>query len=213
MPFAFPVINLLPDLPDDITSLFPACTVAFLDLLCMTFCLSLDPATCPLPINTYTWNQLFVSHCVHDRLCLQYFSLSGPIPPFSLLLSFSSSASLKHLPSLSFSITLSIPTFLSLIITVFKHCSLCVWCVCVHMQIHWRIAITNTRSLANLTDQKTQVVLQMGSYSQYSALLLTTAHTVKNYFLDQPPKNTSTYFLQKTFTFSNCNIITKLWLT
>ena len=45
LPIGFPVIYLLPDLPDNVTSLFPACTVAFLDPLCMTFCLPLDPAT------------------------------------------------------------------------------------------------------------------------------------------------------------------------
>ena len=46
-PIGFPVINLLPD-RYDVTSLFPACIVAFSDPLCMTFYLPLGPATCLL---------------------------------------------------------------------------------------------------------------------------------------------------------------------
>uniref|UniRef100_A0A4W5NF84 Microtubule-associated protein 1 light chain 3 gamma, like n=1 Tax=Hucho hucho TaxID=62062 RepID=A0A4W5NF84_9TELE len=68
-PIGFPVINLLPDLPDYVTSLFPACTVAFLDPLCMTFCLPLDPATCLLlwsfTINTCCALRLKPVPCLH----------------------------------------------------------------------------------------------------------------------------------------------------
>jgi hypothetical protein len=55
LPIGFPVINLLPDLPDYIISLLPVCTVAFLDHLCMTFCpwTQLPASSCgPLQINT-----------------------------------------------------------------------------------------------------------------------------------------------------------------
>ena len=79
--FGFPVINQLPDLPDDVTSLFPACNVAFLDPLCMTLCLPLDPATCLL-LWSFTRNTCCALR-LKPALCLPSCSLHPYCTVFS----------------------------------------------------------------------------------------------------------------------------------
>ena len=49
-PIGFPVINQLPDLPDDVSILFPACTVALLDHPVYDLLPAPEPSYLPPPV-------------------------------------------------------------------------------------------------------------------------------------------------------------------